>query len=517
MKIAQFLEGQLNVSSKTDILSSLKIGDVLRAKVLETTKDTLIIKLTDGTLINAATMTDIDVKNGEYVDFVVKNNIDGQIFLETLKNTTQKSIDGDKEINKELLELGIKGDKRAIDIAKQIKSNDVSVDKNFFDKVIDTLEKYDNLSIDKAVYLLSKNILPIEKNISSLNQIVDEKYKIGDEINKLFNELISIEHEETNILLEKHLKSSAHKKTHTKTEKSYNLDSINEELKSLDISPENKSIYEKVFKSIDINKFDFENIKELIHYVKDNVSVFFNDSDKDFEAIIKNLIKKSSSVNESLNQKKNNDILKENSKNEVIKNIFDKFFININKDSKGHELNVKNTYTEIYKEIEIIKDVINQSEFLGKGEIIDKIDNIQNNLRFLNELNNHNTYIQIPLNFFNNKHTGELYILKRNGGKKNINRENTSVFLSLNTLNLGQVDTLINLNKKNITLNISAKTTEMINFIKENYAQLYNTLLEKGYKVVDIRYRILEDSVNILNVNNIAEKESKTQKLDYKI
>jgi hypothetical protein len=79
------------------------------------------------------------------------------------------------------------------------------------------------------------------------------------------------------------------------------------------------------------------------------------------------------------------------------------------------------------------------------------------------------------------------------------------------------VDSLVNINKKNISINIRAERKEAINFIKKNYIDLYNILLEKGYKLVDIKYRLIEEKISILNLNNIEELSGKRQKFDYKV
>jgi hypothetical protein len=95
-----------------------------------------------------------------------------------------------------------------MEVARQIIKNEIPLEREFFNKVLDTIETYKNVSIEKVVFLLSKNIIPSEKNISSLNQIVDEKYKIGDELNKLLNGLMSIKDEKTNKLLKSILDES---------------------------------------------------------------------------------------------------------------------------------------------------------------------------------------------------------------------------------------------------------------------------------------------------------------------
>ena len=99
------------------------------------------------------------------------------------------------------MDIGVKPDKKSMEIAREIIKNEMPLEKEFFNKVMDTIKAYKNISIEKAVFLLSKNILPLEENISCLNQILEEKYKIGDELNKLLNNLMAIEDEKANELL----------------------------------------------------------------------------------------------------------------------------------------------------------------------------------------------------------------------------------------------------------------------------------------------------------------------------
>jgi len=74
-----------------DILSRLDTGDTLRARVVDITANELLLKLFDGTLINAGTMTPIDAKKGELLDFIVKNKVNNQLFLEIMKDGVQNA------------------------------------------------------------------------------------------------------------------------------------------------------------------------------------------------------------------------------------------------------------------------------------------------------------------------------------------------------------------------------------------------------------------------------------------
>ncbi|NLU28115.1 MAG: flagellar hook-length control protein FliK, partial [Hungateiclostridium thermocellum] len=192
---------------------------------------------------------------------------------------------------------------------------------------------------------------------------------------------------------------------------------------------------------------------------------------------------------------------------QVIKKSFEKMFAKINEEVEGRDINVKEFYRDIYKKLEIVSKVLEETDIPCKQEILNKVDNIKSDINFLNELNKHTVYFQIPLKIFDKNTNGELYILKRNNGRKRIDPQNATVFLSLDTENLGQVDSLISVNKKNVSLNFRLEKNEIIDYIKENYIQLYEGLAKKGYKLVDIKYRLIDEKVNLLNAREVLEKE----------
>jgi hypothetical protein len=103
--------------------------------------------------------------------------------------------------------------------------------------------------------------------------------------------------------------------------------------------------------------------------------------------------------------------------------------------------------------------------------------------------------------------------MKKDSKKKAIDPENVTMFISLDTVNLGKIDSLLNISKKNISLNMRLENAEIINFIKQNYKDLYYRLSEKGYKLVDVKYRLHGEEANIITVKEIVKKETQSNSI----
>lgn len=535
---------QGNTSSISDILSRLGAGDIVRAKVLEIAAGELMLKLADGTLLNAATMTPIDVKPGDTVDFIIKSNINNQIIMETLKSEggDKKAAETATVLKKELADIGIKPDSRALKVAAELKSKGIPLDKVSIDKILENIVRFRDLSPEKAAYLVSKNIIPAEKSISSLNQIVEQKLKLGTEIENLFREISGITDEETKGLIAKKL--SLTEVERQLNEKPMNMSALKSEKDTFKTNVPVSDIVNKEFevlnnasktlelkqKIIDlINNSDPENIKtpqKLFEIIKSGLgehkNIIFTDKGNIDITLgnIVNRLKEQSENQDKINEAAQNKVVRDTVKGfekDDLSSSLEKLFLKF--DTGTIKEDVKNIYKDMFEKLEIIKNTVMNSSIENRDSILLKVDNLQNNIKFINEINNHAAYFQIPVKFFDKHASGELYVLKREAAKKRIDPQDSTLFISLNTPNLGQVDSLISVYRKNISLNMRVESEEIIGYLKESCRELYNGLDQKGYKLVDIKYRLMGEEINLLNVEEVVKKEfqSKRQNIDFRI
>ena len=550
MKIEGFV-GNTDISALnvSDILRKLAVGDIVRARVLDITANELTLKLLDGTVFSAKTMSLLDAQQGEIVDFIVKNNSNSQLVLETLKENeySQNSInDSNSNLKQQLMDINIKPEKNNLEIAKEIKHHNLPINKDTFGKIADAIIAFKNVTPQKAAYLLANNIKLEEKNIYLLNRIVDEKQKIGPMLKDTFEAISNLADEDIMESVSRALKQNYNQKTapdllNNKLKQEF----ISNTLEKMFYSPNQEGapilgeIKEKLLKFVGsyLGQNSLEEMKlnandkmftdKALLFLKENVKNLESSGlykEKAIENSLKELFyklkanagKESNDTNFKTLQKQS---IESSEYKKELEEALQKFYVKIDDNTGAEGLKMNKTYKDMYEKLEIIKHSVEQSTVLQKNEILNKLDNLQSNLKFINDINNHSTYIQIPLNILGKNTTGELYVLKKGSKGKKIDPQNASVLVSLNTPNLGQIDSLINVNKKNISLNIRVKDQSIIGFIKGNYIQLYNSLLDKGYKLVDVKYRLIEEEVNVINAERtiIKELDFNNQSIDYKI
>ncbi len=176
-------------------------------------------------------------------------------------------------------------------------------------------------------------------------------------------------------------------------------------------------------------------------------------------------------------------------------------------DENSDEINPVKLYKEMDSVIQTLKGSIQQLPQGVREAAAAIANNLESNLNFINQLNNYSSYVQLPLSMFSQNTTGELYMLKKGSKARKLDPSNMTVLISLDTNNVGRIDTLLSVDKRNISTNFRLENSEVFPVLKENHKQLYNSLLEKGFRLVDFTYRLMDEPLNIVNFEAEAKKE----------
>lgn len=176
-------------------------------------------------------------------------------------------------------------------------------------------------------------------------------------------------------------------------------------------------------------------------------------------------------------------------------------------DEASENINPVKLYKEMDTALQMLKSTMQQLPQVMREAAAAIINNLESNVNFINQLNTYSSYVQLPLSIFSQNTTGELYMLKKGSKSKKLDPSNMTVLISLDTNNIGRIDTLLSVDRKNISTNFRLENSEVFPVLKEHHKQLYNSLLEKGFRLVDFTYRLMDEPINIVNFEAEAKKE----------
>ena len=522
MRVDGISTGQVNLSGIADILSKLNIGDVIRAQILEITSGEVLLKLFDGTTFTAATLSQVDVKKGDFVDFAVKAKNDNKLFLETVKD--KKPGSGPEDIRNQLAGLDVKPDDLNVEIAKEIKNQGFALEKGLIEKAADSLVKFKTLTTDKAVFLALNKIPPEENQISTLSRVVEGKAKINAELSHILNAIKEIDEPEV-------LKAVQSRLT-VPEEVPANTAPVRKEAPA-PMTPAVKALVEEGLDNLSSAGFKLpagrEGLSEKLSQILGAYRPGPGENTENLETALRNVLMREipgakqadiksfmevliNKIKPELPLTASHQMTKDTAeahklKDKIITSL-ERTFIDISSDNLESHISARKIYGQLLDKLDALREGVQHlSNAAVRNDILGKVDSLESNIRFFNEINTYSSYYQIPLHLQNSNTTGELYILKRDSRKKKINPENVTMLISLDTENMGQVDSLVSLNKKSVSVSMRVESQELFGFLKESYKELYNRLSEKGYKLVDFKYRLMEERTNILNANGVAAKE----------
>lgn len=124
------------------------------------------------------------------------------------------------------------------------------------------------------------------------------------------------------------------------------------------------------------------------------------------------------------------------------------------------------------------------------------IQNLQNNVDFINQMNQIFPYIQLPLMMSGNKAHGDLYVYTN---KKNLARQdgNISALLHLDMENLGPMDVYVTMqrNQNKINTDFTLRDEESLDLIAEHIHILNERLEKRGYSM-SANFKLKEEEKN---------------------
>lgn len=143
---------------------------------------------------------------------------------------------------------------------------------------------------------------------------------------------------------------------------------------------------------------------------------------------------------------------------------------------------VEELYQRLSRQLAGIKEALSSAAGGSESSAAKSVANLQNNLDFMNQLNQTYQYIQLPLKMNGKEAHGELYVYtnKRHLAQKD---GNVSALLHLDMEHLGPVDVHVAMQEQKVSTKFYLRDDDMIGFVGEHIHILNKRLEQRGYSM----------------------------------
>lgn len=141
---------------------------------------------------------------------------------------------------------------------------------------------------------------------------------------------------------------------------------------------------------------------------------------------------------------------------------------------------ISRLYERLNEQTRQLTQVLSQAA-KADSPLFRSIQNVRENVDFMNQLNQLYTYVQLPLKLSSSNAHGDLYVYTN---KKNLAKKdgNISAFLHLDMEHLGMVDVYVAMEQGKISTNFYLEDEESLELLENNMDTLTKRLTEKGYR-----------------------------------
>lgn len=485
-------------------LRDLAAGDVFRGEIININNQNVEILLDGNEHINATMQQALGLNIGEKLLFQVKDNSDTQLVIRPIANNEVSS----ELVNKSLLTAGLTINDKNIAIVKELIANGQPIDKQSIINMIKLSSVYANESIDKLIDMTKNGIEINRENLdmydvytASSHYISENIMEIRDGILEVFEKLLESDvnfsdFTENNVNIEDTAENTT---ANDITSGNSNENSINpENLMGNTISSDSFTKINTILEDLS-NIFDADNdnkqISESINvdknniYNKESIQEASKESTKDFLKMVessdtfKELSEVLKNIGENMPKEAFNNIIKSPVfKEKITKLLMDRLYLNPTKLSEDKKI-VKNEVDKIYDKLNKLTEMIKNMPENVKSENLSLAgDKLSKNMNFMNELNNIEAYVQVPVKFSEGNKNGDLYVYNRRRNKK-INDDTLTAFLHLQLDYLGATDINISLKKNSVTAKFTLDDEISRNLVEDNLGELAERLEKIGYNV----------------------------------
>ena len=534
-----------SVRASADI-SGLKEGAVFRGEILDIVGEKVTISLENEAKLMARLQSGVELGVGDQLLFSVKENTDSQILIKPMFDSLYSAQT--QVLEKALDVAGLSPTEKNFTVAKELMDAGLPVDKTHMVKILSQSMKFEGTSLQTLVSLHKMDIPITQENITQYERyqgmqhqltgdIADAAKGIADFV-KAFptdtdgqtllctaKEIVNLFAGESDASVTEHIdpvdpKGANNLHTEGTVTNTINGNTVSDAVSgtpregiltldntadSLVVGQEENAQSQEVILQQSIDTYMKEtdtgltgkNVSQLVDSMRQagvsetDIMSVFQKSDSD-PALLQNtlhLLQNVSVADDVIRQFLQQDGF-QNVLSEVVKKAF-----SLNPKQMKEPKEIDELYESILKHTKSFEDAV-ASNGGNPKEFQQNFQNMRQNLQFMNELNQHMIYAQMPVKLSNKQANSELYVYadKRKLQQK---KDGISVMLHLDMDHLGATDVKVTLTGSNVHARFYLNDQDSVDIVTENMNQLAKQLADRGFSLTnEVVKRQPQESIN---------------------
>ncbi|WP_105619574.1 flagellar hook-length control protein FliK [Vallitalea okinawensis] len=446
---------QTNINNTQKGILQLQPGDVFKGVVENITKDQILLKMLNGTMLNARLGSNVELKMGQKLSFKVQSSDNGQIVIKPEGNLQQ----GKEAVAQHALkEAGIPLTKENMNMIFKLVDQKLPINKNF----VQTINRHVNqnqIPLNKVLFMLKQNLQINDKNVQLLDHLVGNKAHLSEQLEVMIDKIAHLPKEQRSDLVKEFLPVQ-----------NKNIPSAVQSLQSK-LPLLNEKVIKPFIESLPINReLTFDEVEQLIE----------------------------ANVPEAQAKEQVNQLL-------IKELLIKEFFIKVD------NVLTKENIAEVYEKIEDVMNTANKSlSNMNEGkELEQQVIQVKDQLQVLQQVNQNMTVLNIPLQMSNGLTQGNLMIFEdKKGGTGKEQNDTRTALITLDTAFLGHFECYLNVDDKKLSCQIGVENKHIKTLVENKINQLSNQLQSSGYQLQHYRIRLFEKSFDLF------EEDEKEQSQD---
>ncbi len=468
-------------------IKSLMPGQTIQGKIVGKENAQVQIQLASDLTLSARLDTEIPIETGKIMTFQVKNNGKGLTLSPLFANLT-----ADENVMKALDMAGIPASDRAVAMTECMMKEGMSIDRQSLQAMFKQINAFPEASPGTIVQLQKLSVPITAENLEQAENYQALNHQIEKGLQSLLEEFAGVVengYEQGNIIETNRLVQAV-------TEAVFGQEGL-EVLKTDSLQQEipmetaGTTLGEKTGEASVLQ--EEASVKEEITASKSQTETVPDTAKSRAQELLKQLL---NLPDETGNAGKMHRQLAKELVSFLGKEFQEQFRLKPEQVREGKP--VQELYEKIQKQLSDLTEAVSQTA--GKeNTFLKSVNQMQNNLDFMNQLNQTFHFVQLPLQLNERNAHGDLYVYTN---KKNLAQKegNISAFLHLDMENLGSVDIYVTMEEQRVSTRFQVQDDEMLSFLYSHMHILDERLQRRGYTLsYDMKVREEEAPAGVLD------------------